>query len=90
VDPNALPDNTAILKGTAYVGDANKQRARQDGYALVNASVTWTDPTGHQYIRIWGNNLTDVKYRTHYRPSSSTYIPMGEPLTFGGTIGYKF
>lgn len=90
VDPNALPDNTAILRGTAYVNDANKQRARQGAYALVNASVTWTDPTGHQYVRIWGNNLTNVQYKTHYRPSSSTYIPVGEPLTFGGTIGYKF
>lgn len=93
LDPNALPNNAALLAGTPYVDRASDARAVQGAFALVNASVTWTDPTGSQYIRIWGNNLGNVKYRTHYRPSSATagtYIPMGEPLTFGGTIGYKF
>jgi iron complex outermembrane recepter protein len=90
LDPKALPNNNLKLAGTPYADRSNDQRARQSGYALVNASVTWTDPTGHQYIRIWGNNLSNVKYKVHYNPSSSTYSPIGEPLTYGGTIGYKF
>lgn len=89
--PSVLPDNTKQLQGTPYVDRASQQRARQGAYALVNASVTWTDPGGHYYVRAWGNNLTNVKYRTHYNPlSAGTYMPIGEPLTFGGTIGYKF
>jgi hypothetical protein len=41
---------------------------------------------------LWGNNLTDIKYRTHYNPltGSGTYQPIAEPMTYGGTIGYKF
>jgi iron complex outermembrane recepter protein len=83
-------NNNAQLNGTAYASRSNEQRATQNGYALVNASVTWTDPTDHYYVRVWGNNLTNKQYAVHYRPSSRTYIPIGEPLTFGGTIGYKF
>jgi iron complex outermembrane receptor protein len=91
-DPKALPNNSALLAGTPYAGRATEQRARQEAFALVNASVTWTDSTDHLFVRVWGNNLTDVKYRVHYNPlvGSGTYAPIGEPLTFGGTIGYKF
>ena len=68
-----------------------KQRFLQSGYALVNASITWTDPSNHYYVRVWGNNLSDHRYRLHYTGNSAngTYSPMGEPLTFGATIGYK-
>jgi iron complex outermembrane receptor protein len=89
-DPKALPNNLASLAGTPYAGRANEQRARQGAYALVNASVTWTDPSDHYYVRIWGNNLTNKKYRVHFNPSSQTYTPIGEPLTFGGSVGFKF
>lgn len=90
LDPNAVPNNNALLGGTAYDSRSNDQRARQGAYAMVNASITWTDPKGHNYIRLWGNNLTDVTYRLHYRPGTATYIPVGEPRTYGVTAGYKF
>ncbi|MBV1687808.1 TonB-dependent receptor [Novosphingobium sp. G106] len=89
-NPSYTPDNTALLAGTPYVSFASKERARQAAYALVNASVTWTDPTNHYYVRAWGNNLTNITVKTHYRPSASTYIPVGEPVTYGGTVGFKF
>jgi iron complex outermembrane receptor protein len=94
LDPNYLPDNTlqfATAAGAPYVSRANEQRAVQKGYALLNASLTWTDPGDHYYVRVWGNNLTDRTYRVHYSPTAlGTYTPIGEPRTFGGTIGYKF
>ncbi len=90
VNPNYLPDNTATLAGSPYVGRASEQRARQPKFALVNASVTWTDPTDRFFVRVWGNNLTDVVYRTHYRTGGASYIPIGEPRTFGITLGTKF
>ncbi|HEX8059148.1 MAG TPA: TonB-dependent receptor [Novosphingobium sp.] len=95
VGPNVAPNNLQLLTaagaaGQPYLGRANEQRARQSGYALVNASITWADPTDHYYVRIWGNNLTNKIYKVHYRPTTRTYAPIGEPLTFGGTVGYKF
>ena len=89
------PNNAQILTaagaaGAPYLGRANEQRARQGAYALVNASITWTDPDDHFYVRVWGNNLTNKIYKVHYRPTTRTYAPIGEPLTFGGTVGYKF
>jgi iron complex outermembrane recepter protein len=90
-NPNAAPNNNALLAGTPFVGRSSDQRARQGAHALLNASITWTDPTDHFYIRIWGNNLTDIQYRTHYNPlANGTYAPIGEPMTFGGTVGAKF
>ena len=77
---------------TVPVAQQREQRFTQSGYALLNASVTWTDPTGHEYVRIWGTNLTDHRYRLHYSGTASngTYSPMAEPLIVGGTVGYKF
>jgi iron complex outermembrane recepter protein len=90
---NGPPINTELFTGSAFAGSprASEQRARQKSFALLNASITWTDPSDHFYVRVWGNNLTDVKYRIHYNPLfTGTYQPISEPLTFGGTIGYKF
>ncbi len=96
-DPKALPNNQAAFTaagaaGAPFLARSNEQRARQEAFALVNASVTWTDPTDHYYVRVWGNNLTNKYYRVHYNPlvGSGTYQPIGEPLSFGGTVGYKF
>jgi len=91
LDASALPNNTSILAGTPYVGRSNEQRARQDGYVLVNASITWKDPSDQFFVRVWGNNLTNQIYKVHYNPlATGTYAPIGEPLTYGATVGYKF
>ena len=90
-NPNAVPDSTELLAGMPHVGRASQQRARQSGYVLVNASVTWTDPSDSYFVRVWGNNLTNEKFRTHYNPlASGTYAPISEPMTYGATIGCKF
>lgn len=90
-NPDALPDNAYLLRGTPYESRAGEERARQGSYVLINASITWTDPSGHYYVRAWGKNLTDKKYLIHYRPigTGGTYRPIGEPLTFGLTVGVK-
>ncbi len=91
VRAGALPDNSRALAGSSFASSASEQRNRQSAFALLNASVTWTDSTDSYYVRVWGNNLTDQKYRVHYTNNGSgTYSPIGEPLSFGGTIGYKF
>jgi len=67
------------------------QRFRAKAFALVNASITWTDPEDRFLVRIWGNNLTDHRYPLQYTGGSTgTYIPQAEPRTVGGTVGFKF
>lgn len=88
-DPSA--PNGAICAGVP-ADRQRKQRFREGSYVLLNASVTWTEPGGHYFVRVWGNNLTDHKYRLHYTGNANwgTYSPMAEPLTYGATLGYKF
>ena len=88
VSASYLPNNSIDLAGSPYASRASEQRARQPKYALLNASVTFTDASDHYYARVWGNNLTNILYRQHYNPTG--YAPIAEPRTFGGTIGYKF
>ncbi|MDG2002462.1 MAG: TonB-dependent receptor, partial [Novosphingobium sp.] len=85
-------DNFELLNGTAYESRSEEQRTREGGYVLLNASVTWTNPTDNYYVRAWGKNLTDERYRIHYRPlgTGGTYQPMAEPRTYGLTVGVKF
>src|SRR5438477_12871791 len=79
-----------LLLGTQYADSARKQRFREGQYALLSGSVTWTDPSDHYYVRVWGSNLTDHKYRLHYSGTGGgTYSPMAEPLMFGATVGFK-
>ena len=91
-DPtNDVINNGESLAGTPYADRSNKQRARQGKYVLLNASVTWSDPSDTYYVRAWGNNLTNQIYRIHYNPTSTgTYQPIAEPRTYGLTLGYKF
>jgi iron complex outermembrane receptor protein len=69
-----------------------QQRFLEGPYALLSASVTWTHPSGHYYVKAWGNNLTDHRYRLDANGSATTgtYMPMAEPRTYGATIGAKF
>jgi iron complex outermembrane recepter protein len=88
-DPTAA--NGAICAGIP-ADRQREQRFREGAFALINASVTWTDPTDHYFVRVWGNNLTDHKYRLHYTGNGTwgSYSPLAEPLTYGATVGYKF
>jgi len=70
---------------------AREQRFTEGAFALLSGSITWTHPSGSYYLRIWGTNLTDHRYRLHYtgNAGNGTYAPMAEPRVFGGTLGYK-
>lgn len=79
--------------GTGASVPADRQREQrfvEGPYALLNASVQWTDPTDHYYVRVWGTNITNHKYRLHYSGTATgTYMPMAEPAIYGVTLGYK-
>ncbi|MCX7864345.1 MAG: TonB-dependent receptor, partial [Novosphingobium sp.] len=59
-------DNVLRLAGTPYADRASEQRTMIPGFAQINASVTWSDPTDTYYVRAWGKNLTNKIYCYHY------------------------
>ncbi|MBL8628316.1 MAG: TonB-dependent receptor [Rhodospirillaceae bacterium] len=70
----------------------------QKGYALVDASITWTGDDGLQ-LGLHGKNLTDKKYRIagyDFVTASTLGIEgtltafYGDPLTVTATVGLKF
>jgi iron complex outermembrane receptor protein len=88
---SATPNSATICAGVPEER-RDKQRFRQGSYVLLNASITYTDPSDHFFARLWANNLLDEKYRMHYTGNAQwgSYSPMAEPLTYGLTAGYKF
>jgi iron complex outermembrane receptor protein len=83
--------NSPSLYGPLAGALANKQRYRQSAYALVNASLTWTDPSGHTHITVFGRNLTDHDYYiTKTGNSTGDYGTLSEPRTYGVKLGFDF
>ena len=59
-------------------------RVKQDAYTLVNANLSWTDPSDSFKAEVWGANLTDEEY--YYYVSVSTTGDSGSyqrPRSFG-------
>ncbi|MFC4594533.1 TonB-dependent receptor [Sphingobium tyrosinilyticum] len=70
---------------------AGKQRYRQKAYTLVNAQITWTDPSEHLYIGAYARNLTDKRYRLTYNGNSrGDYSTPAWPREIGVKVGYRF
>lgn len=69
----------------------NKQRYRQDSFVLVSAQLSWTDPTDHLTLAVFGNNLTNESYRLSYNGGNfGDYSAKADPRTYGIRIGYKY
>lgn len=86
------PIGSATVCGAVPADRRDKQRFRQGSYVLLNASITYTDPSDQFYSRFWINNILNEKYRLHYTGNAQwgSYAPMAEPLTYGISAGYKF
>jgi iron complex outermembrane receptor protein len=68
-----------------------KQRYFQPGYALVSAQVTWTDPSDHYSVTLYGNNLTNKSYfATQGGGPFGDVGTRGDPITGGVRVGYRF
>ena len=58
---------------------------------LVNAQASWTDPSNHFTLTVFGNNLTDQAYRLTYNGGFfGDYGTKSQPVTWGLTGAYKF
>lgn len=51
---------TGSYNGGFYWDPGN--RVRQDEYALLNARISWLDPSERFRVALWGTNLTDTEY----------------------------
>ena len=66
-------------------------RTREKAYATLNLSLTWTDPSKHFDIRLWGKNVTGTKYNVFAITSvNGDYGTPGDPATYGVTFGLHF
>lgn len=100
-------DWTMTLTGNiAYRGDTQifevPSTLDEDGYALLNAGLTFTDPNGKLWFSLQGKNLGDEEYRlAGYNFATTAAGPglggedtvigyYGDPMTFSLTVGYRY
>jgi iron complex outermembrane receptor protein len=83
--------NASLYGPLAPAALASKQRYRQGAYALVSARAVWTDAGDHVRVTVFGNNLTNKKYRMTYSGGSfGDYSAQATPFTWGVKLGYSF
>jgi iron complex outermembrane receptor protein len=85
--PGDVPGQNYCDPGQGHKGG----QFEENGWAMFNAQITWTDPSDHYSIVFFGNNINNVHYRivsgqTAYG-SNNMY---NEPRTFGVRVGAKF
>ncbi|MBR2171117.1 TonB-dependent receptor [Sphingopyxis sp.] len=63
----------------------------QGEYALVDARVAWTDPSGHVTIAAFGANLTDKDYYAVVTQQSESWpANYGHPRRFGVELSFRY
>ncbi|MEA3001672.1 MAG: iron complex outerrane recepter protein [Sphingomonadales bacterium] len=68
-------------------------RLSQSGYTLANANIRYTSPDQKFFANVWAKNLTNKFYRQVVFLNSTTrelLNAIGEPRTYGVTVGYNF
>jgi iron complex outermembrane receptor protein len=83
--------NPSVYGPTAPAALQRKQRFLQDGFVLLSAQLSWTDPRERYTVTVFGNNLTDETYRLSYEGGAlgDTGV-LADPRTWGVRVGYKF
>ncbi|MFT4027011.1 MAG: TonB-dependent receptor [Novosphingobium sp.] len=75
---------------TEYYLDAVAQFAT-DPHENLKLRAEWTDPSDHFTLAVFGENLTNKRYRTVMMPNGSAILTSwNAPLTVGGSVGVKF
>ncbi|WP_313807894.1 TonB-dependent receptor [Sphingobium sp.] len=83
------------VTGSVYYNDGfffdPENRARQDNYVLVNASLGWTSANGRWGVKLYGRNLTDAHYYNQIIPQrfGDTAVP-DAPRTYGVMVRMNF
>ena len=82
-------NGNAYYTSTIYFDPTNHQK--QKPYALVNLRATWSPPGEHWSFGVFGDNVTNTKYKTQVLPNGlSAAVSWGTPATYGATIAYRY
>jgi iron complex outermembrane receptor protein len=76
-----------------YISAAGRQYdAYLDSKTLLNASVTYTDGDDRFFVRAYGKNLSDERYRVASQSVATlwTHSQWGAPRTYGVEFGINF
>jgi iron complex outermembrane receptor protein len=80
-------------ENTFYYSDAGRQfDAVLDEKTLVDASLTYVAPSERWYLKAYGKNLSDERYRIASQSVATlwTHTQFGEPRAFGLQAGVNF
>jgi iron complex outermembrane receptor protein len=76
-----------------YISAAGREYdAYLDEKNLLNASVTYTGADGNWFVRGYGRNLTDERYRIASQSVATlwTHTQWGAPINYGVEVGFGF
>jgi iron complex outermembrane receptor protein len=80
-------------KNLFYISAAGRDfDAYLDEKTLLNASVTYTPESERYFIRAYGKNLTDERYRIASQSVATlwTHTQWGAPVNYGLEVGFNF
>jgi iron complex outermembrane receptor protein len=89
---SSFPLSNPSVWGPLLPSIARVQRYKSGEYTLVNAQVTWTDPSDHYTVGVFGTNLGNTKYLVTNNGTAvyGDYRGYGEPRSYGVKVGYKY
>jgi iron complex outermembrane receptor protein len=79
-----------FYSSTVYAGPSGVQFP-QKGYETLALRAEWTDPSDRFTIGLWGDNVTNSRYRTQVQYANNGIgANWNKPTTFGVDLGAKF
>ena len=82
-----------FIYGDHYLYSQKNEANAEDGFGILNASISYTTDDGKWKVTAWGKNLTDSEYRIYVIDLGlAEFLEeiYGPPQWFGGTISYSF
>ena len=80
------PERTAAAILAAAVHEFS-----QKGYELLSLRAEWTDPSDRFTLAVFGDNVTNAKYKSQILPGPfAIQTTWGSPTTYGGSVRVKF
>lgn len=82
--------NANLFYSGSYYFDPAHQ-LKQPSYTLLNLKATWTDPSDHLDLSVFGKNVTDEEYFvSNFIDPSAARARYGEPATYGASLTYRY
>jgi len=82
---------TGVLSHTSSFYFDTSQQFGEDGYQTLGLRAEWTDPTERYTFAVYGDNVTDTKYRaTSIYGTFGVGALWGAPATVGASVRARF